>query len=308
MYVVIIFYNQHNLTVKEVETKQSTRRDLKMEKVKKVAVVTSIASAVGIAAAKELTEQNYLVLGISGEKEMDSPNGKRVSLMEDVKVLTMDTTNEIEWIKAGLFLCEECVKAGSQLKIDLMINIPDFSRQDNFISLKSEELEETLKQGLHSTLAGIQSLFSYMGIDGKTRIVNLYPLAGVRSNTEEIVLGRKVVIGNLSSLITSASLNELTTALAAELKEFDVLVNSICPDSFSESGFYSYDDLNLDSTYIKNTLRTLDILVKGRRLNTTGKVYHIRDDGRVYCSGKIEATQISLKESGKIMGGVSYGY
>jgi len=103
-------------------------------------------------------------------------------------------------------------------KIDVLINCIGISHEKPFLLMGEDEWDEEISINLSSTARIIRIVLKYMFIAKKGAIINVSSVLAIR-------YGRGVVAYSSAK----AAINRLTEALATEVGEKGIRINSVCP-------------------------------------------------------------------------------
>jgi NAD(P)-dependent dehydrogenase (short-subunit alcohol dehydrogenase family) len=189
-----------------------------MEAVARVALVTGGNRGIGYEICRQLAARGLAV--VLGAR--DTGKGKAAA-----KVL-QDAGLQVEFHRLDVTSCRSiraCVAAvGERRKrIDVLINnagIMIDPRGSHFLDSKLDSYRDTLETNLFGPLQLAQAVIPLMKANRYGRIVNLSSGLGQLS---------EMGAGTPAYRISKASINALTRILAAEFRESNVLVNSMCP-------------------------------------------------------------------------------
>lgn len=237
----------------------------------KVAVVTSTATALGLAVTRNLVEQGYFVFGFLDRRDLESNNADKLIAIDGIKVLNGNITHRTDWSGLARSIEEVCKELGMRPQVDLFINIPILGAEVSADRIGEFELDMELREGLFGAFNGIQTLKSLLSQSHNSNIINIYPIADVRP------------VANLTTAITSAALDMLTKCLASSYDRVGISVNSICPDSLS-NGYYDLNTENATSQLIDTTLNTINYLVNGDGRRNNGQILFIQGNYSVATS------------------------
>jgi NAD(P)-dependent dehydrogenase (short-subunit alcohol dehydrogenase family) len=189
-----------------------------MEAVARVALVTGGNRGIGYEICRQLAARGVgVVLGAR-----DTGKGKAAAkALQDVGL-------QVEFHRLDVTSCRSiraCVAAvGERRKrIDVLINnagIMIDPRGSHFLDSKLDSYRDTLEANLFGPLQLAQAVIPLMKAHRYGRIVNLSSGLGQLS---------EMGAGTPAYRISKASINALTRILAAEFRESNVLVNSMCP-------------------------------------------------------------------------------
>jgi NAD(P)-dependent dehydrogenase (short-subunit alcohol dehydrogenase family) len=189
-----------------------------MEAAGRVALVTGGNRGIGYEICRQLAAQGLAV--VLGAR--DTGKGKAAA-----KAL-QDAGLQVEFHRLDVTSCRSiraCVAAVGERRrrIDVLINnagIMIDPRGSHFLDSKLETYRDTLETNLFGPLQLAQAVIPLMKANRYGRIVNLSSGLGQLS---------EMGAGTPAYRISKASINALTRILAAEFRESNVLVNSMCP-------------------------------------------------------------------------------
>lgn len=189
-----------------------------MEAVARVALVTGGNRGIGYEICRQLAAQGLAV--VLGAR--DTGKGKAAA-----KAL-QEAGLQVEFHRLDVKSCRSiraCVAAVAERRgrIDVLINnagIMIDPRGSHFLDSKLDNYRDTLETNLFGPLQLAQAVIPLMKANRYGRIVNLSSGLGQLS---------EMGAGTPAYRISKASINALTRILAAEFRESNVLVNSMCP-------------------------------------------------------------------------------
>jgi NAD(P)-dependent dehydrogenase (short-subunit alcohol dehydrogenase family) len=189
-----------------------------MEPVGRVALVTGGNRGIGYAICRQLAAQGLGVVLAA----RDAGKGKAAA-----KAL-QEAGLQVEFHRLDVTSCRSiraCVAAVAERRkrIDVLINnagIMIDPRGSHFLDSKLDSYRDTLEANLFGPLQLAQAVIPLMKANRYGRIVNLSSGLGQLS---------EMGAGTPAYRISKASINALTRILAAEFRESNVLVNSMCP-------------------------------------------------------------------------------
>jgi NAD(P)-dependent dehydrogenase (short-subunit alcohol dehydrogenase family) len=189
-----------------------------MEPVGRVALVTGGNRGIGYAICRQLAAQGLGVVLAA----RDAGKGKAAA-----KAL-QEAGLQVEFHRLDVTSCRSiraCVAAVAERRkrIDVLINnagIMIDPRGSHFLDSKLDTYRDTLEANLFGPLQLAQAVIPLMKANRYGRIVNLSSGLGQLS---------EMGAGTPAYRISKASINALTRILAAEFRESNVLVNSMCP-------------------------------------------------------------------------------
>ena len=191
---------------------------------KPVAVVTGANRGLGLETARQLAKRDIRVILTSrnaGKGEMTLE--KLLAEGLDVLFQPLDVTSESSIAELGAFIHSRCGR------VDILVNNAgvyldshgaDETGGASVFTASLETLTATLKTNLYGPLLLAQELAPLMKQQHHGRIVNVSSGMGQLSEME----GKSPAYR-----ISKTALNALTRILAAETRDYNILVNSVCP-------------------------------------------------------------------------------
>jgi NAD(P)-dependent dehydrogenase (short-subunit alcohol dehydrogenase family) len=189
-----------------------------MEAAARVALVTGGNRGIGYEICRQLAAQGLAV--VLGAR--DTGKGKAAARA------LQDAGLQVEFHRLDVTSCRSiraCVAAVGERRrrIDVLVNnagIMIDPRGSHFLDSKLDSYRDTLETNLFGPLQLAQAVIPLMKANRYGRIVNLSSGLGQLS---------EMGAGTPAYRISKASINALTRILAAEFRESNVLVNSMCP-------------------------------------------------------------------------------
>jgi 3-oxoacyl-[acyl-carrier protein] reductase len=116
--------------------------------------------------------------------------------------------------------CRESIKAycAKYPKIDILINNAGINILGAVDILNDDDIDSMLGTNLIGPIALIREVVPFMKTSGSGKIINISSIWGIRSKENRTLYSA-----------TKFALNGVTKALARELGEYNILVNSVCP-------------------------------------------------------------------------------
>lgn len=193
----------------------------------KTAVITGASVGIGRAVALQLAEQgaSLILVDINIDK-LNEVKQETEMLGADTLTYQCDISNE-ESVNA--VIADGLRQYG---KIDILVNNAAIWRLSKaFVDMTSQEWSKFLNINIMGTVYFSKAVLPEMVNNNYGRIINVSSIAGVYGNANMTAYSA-----------TKGALNSLTKALAKEVAQKGVLVNSVCPGSVS-----SYENPDVDS-------------------------------------------------------------
>ena len=200
----------------------------------KTAVITGASVGIGRAVALQLAEQgaSLILVDINIDK-LNEVKQETEMLGADTLTYQCDISNE-ESVNA--VIADGLRQYG---KIDILVNNAAIWRLSKaFVDMTSQEWSKFLNINIMGTVYFSKAVLPEMVNNNYGRIINVSSIAGVYGNANMTAYSA-----------TKGALNSLTKALAKEVAQKGVLVNSVCPGSVSSSenpdvDSYQYSELS----------------------------------------------------------------
>lgn len=186
----------------------------------KTAVITGASVGIGRAVALQLAEQgaSLILVDINIDK-LNEVKQETEMLGADTLTYQCDISNE-ESVNA--VIADGLRQYG---KIDILVNNAAIWRLSKaFVDMTSQEWSKFLNINIMGTVYFSKAVLPEMVNNNYGRIINVSSIAGVYGNANMTAYSA-----------TKGALNSLTKALAKEVTQKGVLVNSVCPGSVSSS-------------------------------------------------------------------------
>lgn len=192
----------------------------------KVAVVTGANRGLGYETSRQLAKQDIQVILTSrdrakGEAAVEKLQTEGLNIIyHHLDVVNPESINSLTQFIRNQFGHLEILVNNAAIGINaLEIANPQTSTFD----LKIDTLQKTLETNLYGPLLLCQALIPLMKENNYGRVVNVSSRAGQLSGMNEL----RGIFPEYR--ISKTALNTLTRMLAYELKETNILVNSVCP-------------------------------------------------------------------------------
>ena len=184
----------------------------------RVAVITGASSGLGKSMAKAFANQgaDLVILARRYERLVDL---KKELENFDIKVLP---------IKCDVTLTSDIENAASEVKkvfgkVDILINCAGSSKDSALLSMTDEEWNFTIETDQSSVFKMTRAFASIMKENNYGRIINISSIYGMVGNSE---------IPTIAYHSSKGAVINFTRAAAAELADYNITVNCICPGYF----------------------------------------------------------------------------
>lgn len=185
----------------------------------RVAVVTGASSGLGRQMAYALAEQGADLVLMARRIERLEEVKKEIEKKSGVKVLPIkcDVTSTTQ-INRAATLAEK--KFG---KVDILVNCAGASKDNGVLDMTDEEWKFTIETDLSSVFKVTRAFANIMKKNMYGRIINISSIYGLVGNTE---------LHTVAYHSSKGGVVNLTRAVAAELAEYNITCNAICPGYF----------------------------------------------------------------------------
>lgn len=187
---------------------------------KKVAVVTGANRGLGFETSKELAKKGYTVVLTARNSLMGQEAAKKLTLEGlDVRFHALDVTDiksihELgDWVKKEFGRCDVLVNNAGIL-LD-----GDYDDTSAFAA-KIEDIQRTMETNVYGPFQMCQTFIPLMVKNGFGRVVNLSSGMGQLTDMNG---------GYPAYRISKTAVNAMTRIFADEVKDKNILVNSVCP-------------------------------------------------------------------------------
>lgn len=199
----------------------------------RVAVITGASSGLGRQMATAFANQGADLVILA----------RRLERLEELKNSLKSTGVKILPIKCDVTKTEEINLAVSIVesefgKVDILVNCAGSSKDKGVLDMQDDEWDFTINTDLTSVFKMTRAFANLMKKNNYGRIINIASMYGLVGNTE---------IPTIAYHASKGGVVNFTRAAAAELAEYNITVNCICPG-------YFYTELTtqvLDSDYFK---------------------------------------------------------
>lgn len=188
-----------------------------MSVTKRIAVVTGGNRGIGFETCRQLAKQEIQVILTSRESAKGKAAAEKLQAEGlDVSYYSLDVTDADSVQRLAQFIKNEYGQ------LDILINNAGvlLDSSDSVLNTKIDTLHQTINTNLYGPFLLCQALIPLMEKHKYGRIVNVSSGAGQLSDMNS---------GYPSYRISKTALNALTRILGNELKDTNILVNSVCP-------------------------------------------------------------------------------
>ena len=192
---------------------------------KRVALVTGGNRGIGYAIGRSLAQQGItVILGVRDPDKGASACSRLQAEGLDVNFELLDVTDEDSVQKAVKHIR---VQFG---RLDILVNNAGIMIDDdeNVLNVSRETIEKTLQTNVLGPLRLCQHCITLMKAGGYGRVVNMSSTLGSLSEMADPDAANADVLTPAYRL-SKAALNAVTTLVAREVREDNILVNSACP-------------------------------------------------------------------------------
>lgn len=186
----------------------------------KVAVITGASSGLGKQMSYAFANQGADLVLIARNKIKLEEVEKDIRKKYGVNVIAIKCdvtkTNEIK----------DSVKVTKKFfgKVDILVNCAGASRNNDVLNMKDEEWEFTINTDLTSVFKVTRAYANIMKENKYGRIINISSMYGLVGNTE---------IYTIAYHSSKGGVINFTRAAAAELAQYNITVNCVCPGYFN---------------------------------------------------------------------------
>ena len=186
----------------------------------KVAVITGASSGLGKQMSYEFANQGVDLVLIARNKIKLEEVEKDIKNKYNVNVISMKCdvtkTNEIK----------DAAKITKKFfgKVDILINCAGASRNNDVLNMTDSEWDFTINTDLSSVFKVTRAFANIMKENKQGRIINISSMYGLVGNTE---------IPTIAYHSSKGGVINFTRAAAAELAQYNITVNCVCPGYFN---------------------------------------------------------------------------
>ncbi|MCR4581414.1 MAG: SDR family oxidoreductase [Bacilli bacterium] len=199
----------------------------------RVAVISGASSGLGKQMAKAFANQGADLVILA----------RRIERLEELKNEVSSTGVKIIPIKCDVTSTEDINNAVELTekefgKVDILVNCAGSSKDKGVLDMQDDEWDFTINTDLTSVFKMTRAFANLMKKNNYGRIINIASMYGLVGNTE---------IPTIAYHSSKGGVVNFTRAAAAELAQYNITVNAICPG-------YFYTELTtevLDSDYFK---------------------------------------------------------
>ncbi len=228
----------------------------------KVTVITGAAKGLGAETARLFIEEGAKVV----LTDLDTARGEALAeeLGENAIFVTTDVTKVEDWENA-IKLTEETFGP-----VDVLVNNAGVGIYKDISDITLEDLELTLNVDLVGVFLGIKTVIESMKERNSGSIVNISSVSGLRG-------------APTGAAYNSAKfgVTGLTKAVAADVGDYNVRVNSVHPGTF-ETDLASQDDV---ADYIEELSQTIILKRIGKPREIAYMILFLASDESSYCTG-----------------------
>ena len=185
---------------------------------KKVSVITGASSGLGMQMAKAFAKQGSDLVLLARRIERLEELKKQLEL-ENIKVLALkcDVTDSNN--------VDDCAKKAEEYfgHIDILINCAGASKDNGVLDMTDEDWQFTIDTDLTSVFKVTRAFANIMKKNNYGRVINISSIYGLVGNNE---------IPTIAYHSSKGGVVNFTRAAAAELAQYNINVNAICPGYF----------------------------------------------------------------------------
>ena len=179
---------------------------------KKIAVVTGATRGIGLAISQKLSQDGFVVVGISRADNQEVNDSWVNSLSNDCCLFKCDVTNLLD--------VEQLILKINELEgsVHLLVNNAGITSDNFFHKMSAENWKSVIDTNLNSLFYITQPIYKIMKENGGGKIINISSVNGQKGQAGQV---------NYSS--SKAGVHGFTMALAQEGARSNILVNTISP-------------------------------------------------------------------------------
>lgn len=184
----------------------------------RVAVITGASSGLGMQMAKAFAKQGAIVVVMARrlqrlvklKKELEKKGAKCLAIACDV--------TDTEQVNSAAKEVEKTFK-----KVDILVNCAGASKDFGVLDMTDEDWQFTIDTDLSSVFKVTRAFANIMKKKKYGRIINIASMYGLVGNT---------AINTVAYHASKGGVINLTRAVAAELAQYNITCNAICPGYF----------------------------------------------------------------------------
>lgn len=195
-----------------------------MSTTKKVAVVTGANRGLGFETCRQLAQQGIAVILTSRDEENGKATAEKLQTEGlDVKFYHLDVTSPESIEHLARYIRNEFGK------LEILVNNAGIAKdplgdpEGSVFNAKINTLQQTIETNVYGPLLLCQALIPLMKEQNYGRVVNVSSGIGQISGMDDISTSYPAY------RISKTALNVVTRMVANELKDTNILVNSVCP-------------------------------------------------------------------------------
>ena len=204
----------------------------------RVAVISGASSGLGKQMAKAFAKQGADLVILA----------RRLERLEELKNELMKENVKVLPIKCDVTSTEDINEAAKLAekefgKVDILVNCAGSSKDAGVLAMTDEEWEFTINTDLTSVFKMTRAFANIMKKNNYGRIINIASMYGLVGNNE---------IPTIAYHSSKGGVVNFTRAAAAELAEYNITVNTICPGYFYTELTTAVLDTERFQTFAKN--------------------------------------------------------
>ena len=184
----------------------------------RVAVITGASSGLGKQMSKAFAEQGAdLVLLARRVEKLEELKNELATFNRKIIIIKCDVTSTDDINNAATLAEKEFGK------VDILVNCAGSSKDKGVLTMEDDEWDFTINTDLTSVFKVTRAFANIMKKNNYGRIINIASMYGLVGNTE---------IPTIAYHSSKGGVVNFTRAAAAELAQYNITVNSICPGYF----------------------------------------------------------------------------